>query len=121
MVCPGRNEVSEYEIFLVVFFLIVLDVEPDVFTYNVVLKAWLVQSKLENSFAVFEEMKAKGIKPDPVTYTTLIATCVKVWSCSSVRVVTVFHQSQNYQAAFELFDAMQKESVKRTSNSLFIF
>jgi pentatricopeptide repeat protein len=53
-------------------------ISPDIYTYNAVLKAWLKLGKVDNAMATFAEMQSVGLKPDHISYTTLMALLLRV-------------------------------------------
>jgi len=52
-------------------------VKPDEITFNTIIKGFSMKKDMENAFKVFEEMKSVGLKPNDVTYNSLIDSCVR--------------------------------------------
>lgn len=72
--------------------------EPDVFTYSILLRL----REGEDYRALFEEMKAKGIEPNVVIYTTLMR---------------VFTEKENFVEVKVLWNEMLKKGIKPTTLS----
>ncbi|KAF5728987.1 pentatricopeptide repeat-containing protein [Tripterygium wilfordii] len=49
-----------------------LSVEPDLVSYNTVIKAFCEMGSLESGISMVQEMEKKGIKPDLITFNTLL-------------------------------------------------
>ncbi|KAL3426000.1 putative glutathione s-transferase [Phlyctema vagabunda] len=49
-----------------------LDIQPDVFTYNILLRPLARQGRLEEAAAILKVMQNQGIKPDIATFTTIL-------------------------------------------------
>eukprot|EP00933_Yihiella_yeosuensis_P009896 TRINITY_DN11608_c1_g3_i1.p1 TRINITY_DN11608_c1_g3~~TRINITY_DN11608_c1_g3_i1.p1 ORF type:complete len:953 (+),score=208.71 TRINITY_DN11608_c1_g3_i1:140-2998(+) len=53
-------------------------IRPNVITYSTILKGYCSVNRLDEAFALLEEMKAdKGLRPDEVTYNTLLDGCAR--------------------------------------------
>ncbi|XP_019462095.1 PREDICTED: pentatricopeptide repeat-containing protein At5g39710 [Lupinus angustifolius] len=72
-------------------------VSPNVYTYNVMIRGFVVGGELERGFSVMREMEGNGCLPNVVTYNTLIDAC-----CKAKRVGD----------AFELLRAMARKGVR---------
>lgn len=53
------------------------DIKSNVFVCNSMLKCLISNGRVETAFKLFEQMKEGGLNPDIVTYSTLLAGCVK--------------------------------------------
>ena len=53
------------------------NVQPDVVSYNIMLKAFSKARKAEQCFDLYRQMKVAGIKPDDHTWKHLIVSCAK--------------------------------------------
>ncbi|CAL9213426.1 unnamed protein product [Arabidopsis halleri] len=65
--------------------------QPDLHTFNILLSGWKSSEEAE---AFFEEMKGKGLKPDVVTYNSLI---------------DVYCKDREIEKAYKLIDKMREE------------
>lgn len=49
-----------------------LDIEPDLFSYNTVIKAFCKMGSLDSGISLLAEMELKGVQPDLITFNTLL-------------------------------------------------
>merc|ERR1719272_390031 len=71
-------------------------VEPDVVTYSILIKAACAAGNLENAMSIFEKLKAEGLVLDEIAFNSLLMGCSK-------------HQQVAY--AESVFDAMRVLNV----------
>ncbi|KAI4299247.1 hypothetical protein L6164_032724 [Bauhinia variegata] len=109
-----------------------LSIEPDVVSYNTVIKAFCEMGALDSAMSMLEEMEKKGVNPNLITFNTLLdglygkghfSDGEKVWSLMEKKNVTPNIRSYNSKLeglasekktteAVELFEKMKKEGVK---------
>lgn len=54
------------------------DLAPNIMTYGAILKGYCQASQFDNAYALYEDMKRHpGVKPDEVTYNTLLDGCAR--------------------------------------------
>lgn len=73
-----------------------LSIEPDVVSYNTLIKALCKAGSLDSAVSVMDEMENQGIKPDKVTSNTLLKA---------------YHDSKKFSEAEDLWVLMQKKNV----------
>ncbi|MCD7445884.1 hypothetical protein HAX54_015609 [Datura stramonium] len=73
-----------------------LSIEPDVVSYNTLIKALCKAGSLDSAVSVIDEMENQGIKPDKVTFSTLLNT---------------YHESKKFSEAEDFWVLMQKKNV----------
>ncbi|KAI7902659.1 uncharacterized protein BX663DRAFT_65437 [Cokeromyces recurvatus] len=69
-----------------------LNLEPDVYTYAIILKAFVENKRLDDAFIVFEYLKENGIILSQPAFSTLISGCIK---------------ANKIEKAWEIFDSMR--------------
>lgn len=109
-----------------------LCVEPDVVTYNTVVKAFCEMGSFDSAVDVIGEMEKKGVNPDVVTFNTLLDGLYvngrfsdgdKIWNlmlkkniCPDVRSYNAKLEGlvgqEKIKEAVELFEKMKNEGVK---------
>lgn len=66
-------------------------IAPDVVTYNTMINVYVKMQRLEDAFALFEQMKSEAIDPTTiVTYTSLVDGCGKSGSFSMA--MALYHE-----------------------------
>ncbi|KAJ8545630.1 hypothetical protein K7X08_018213 [Anisodus acutangulus] len=73
-----------------------LSIEPDLVSYNTVIKALCKTGSLDSAVYLMDEIENHGIKPNIVTCNTLL---------------TAFHESRRYTEAESLWNMMEKRNI----------
>ncbi|KAJ0985021.1 hypothetical protein J5N97_003377 [Dioscorea zingiberensis] len=90
---------------LVAHYRLVLNQEGDqVLLYNLLMKGYLKTDFPQGALTIRDEILRQGLKPDKITYNTLVFACVK---------------SGDLDAAFQLIAEMKEEAQKANSNEFF--
>eukprot|EP01018_Ginkgo_biloba_P020986 Gb_14466 [translate_table: standard] len=76
-------------------------IRSNVFVCNAMLKCLVSSGRVETSIKLFEQMKEGGLNPDIVTYSTLLAGCVKT--------------QHGYSKALNLFEEFKRKGLKLDS------
>ncbi|KAH7688158.1 Aldolase-type TIM barrel-containing protein [Dioscorea alata] len=90
---------------LVARYRVVLNKEEDqVLLYNLLMKGYLKTDFPQGALTIRDEILRQGLKPDKVTYNTLVFACVK---------------SGDLDAAFQFITEMKEEAQKANNNEFF--
>jgi pentatricopeptide repeat protein len=65
-------------------------VEPDICTYNSVIRALVVGGRVPDALVIYDEMKSSGIEPDVFTYRAVMNGCCKSFRMDDA--LRVFHE-----------------------------
>lgn len=79
-----------------------LGIEPNVVSYNTVVKAFCKMGSLDSAFSVIEEMEKNGLEPDLVTFNTLLEA---------------FYSSGMFSDAEKVWKMMREKNVVPNSRS----
>lgn len=95
--------------------------EPNVYTYNILLKALCKNDRVDGAHKLLVEMSDKGYSPDAVSYTTIVSSMCKLNMVKEARelarrlspIVPVYNalingvcREGNFEEAFELLAEM---------------
>lgn len=109
-----------------------LSIEPDLVSYNTVIKAFCEMGSFDSAMSMLEEMEKKGVNPDLITFNTLLDGLYvngsflegdKIWNQMEKKNVTPDIRSYNarlaglagekkMKEAVELIEKMRNEGVK---------
>lgn len=73
-----------------------LAIEPDLVSYNTVIKAFCEKGSLDSAVSVLDEMEKKGLKPDAISFNTLL---------------NAFYGSDRFADGDRIWDLMEKKFV----------
>ncbi|KAI9105149.1 hypothetical protein K1719_022678 [Acacia pycnantha] len=109
-----------------------LSIEPNLMSYNIVIKAYCEMGNPDRAISLLEEMEKKGIEPDLITYNTLLDWLYrndrfldgeKLWSQMGEKTLAPNIRTYNARLrglakekktkdAVELFEKMKNEGIK---------